>query len=249
MENYTSSPSFPFIISSNADAVDPTTRKLIRSHVMRGKKQKKNRASGVASTDAVYKAPVELQGVVDMYLSVQPNFISTQIYSAGFPRAIEPYVLVTMAQVSTSAMRILFPLLTELGFHGAGNDWLYPVGRDVAALHINAFAIQSFIDRVLCGREVDVGATVHYQKGLKLLQQRLGGEDEEAKVCDDTMGAILKLATAALFEGDGGVARGHMRGLRKMIDLRGGLDAFRENEKLLVEIWRYVFHGVILKCN
>jgi hypothetical protein len=239
----------PFIISSNADAVDPTTRKMIRSHVMRGKKQKKNKARSVASTDAVYKAPVELQGVVDMYLSVQPSFIRSQVYSAGFPRAIEPCMLVMMAQVSTSAMRIIFPLLTELGFHGAGNDWLYPVGRDVAALHINAFAIQSFIDRVLCGREVDVGATVHYQKGLKLLQQRLGGEDEEAKICDDTMGAILKLATAALFEGDGDVARGHMRGLRKMIDLRGGLGAFRDNPKLLVEIWRYVFRRVIPKCN
>ena len=47
------------------------------------------------------------------------------------------------------AMRIMFPLLTEMGFQPEGKVWHYPIARDAAAFHINAFAVQSFIDRVL----------------------------------------------------------------------------------------------------
>ena len=138
-------------------------------------------------------------------------------------------------------MRIIFPLLMEIGFHPDGKTWLYPAERDVAALHINAFAIQTFIDRVLRGHPqemVNASATLHHQKGLKLLRERLGGNDEEAKVSDATISVVLKLASAAHFNGDVEVSRHHVQGLRRMVDLRGGLGVFQENPKLLVELWR-----------
>jgi len=46
----------PFIVSSNIDRVDPATRKLIRRHVMRGKKRKKADrpgAAGLVSADSI----------------------------------------------------------------------------------------------------------------------------------------------------------------------------------------------------
>jgi hypothetical protein len=144
-------------------------------------------------------------------------------------------------QVSTVAMRIIFPLLMGIGFHPDGKAWLYPTGRDIVALHINAFAIQSFIDRILNQQPahmVNSVAILHHQKGLMLLQRRLVAEDDEAKLSDDTISAILKLATAAMFDGDADVAKKHMQGLRKMVDLRGGLGVFGANPKLLVELWR-----------
>lgn len=139
-------------------------------------------------------------------------------------------------------MRIIFPLLMEIGFHPDDNAWLYPTGRDVAALHINAFAIQTFIDKVLRRQPEDVinpVATLHHQKGLKLLRERLLGDDGSAKISDDTISAVLKLASAAQFEGDVETAKHHMQGLRQMADLRGGLDVFQDNPKFFVEIVRY----------
>lgn len=138
-------------------------------------------------------------------------------------------------------MRVIFPLLTEIGFHPDNNAWIYPMGHDAAALHINAFAVQSFIDRVLRQQPDDMVnpvATLHHQKGLKILRERLLGDNDDAKISDGTISTVLKLAGAAQFDGNGETAKYHMQGLRRMVDLRGGLDVFEDKPKLLVEILR-----------
>jgi len=120
----------------------------------------------------------------------------------------------------------MFPLLTEMGFQPEGKAWHYPIGRDAAAFHINAFAVQSFIDRVLRRQSEDMVnpvATLHHQKGLNLIRERLEGDDEEAKISDATIGVVLKLASAAQFGGHVEIAQQHMHGLWEMTNLRGGL--------------------------
>jgi hypothetical protein len=47
----------------------------------------------------------------------------------------------------------------------------------------------------------------------------------------------LKLGRVAPFIGDYEASKHHMEGLRKMVDLRGGLDVFRGTQ-LLIEILR-----------
>ncbi len=138
-------------------------------------------------------------------------------------------------------MRIMFPLLTEMGFHPEGKAWHSPIGHDAAAFHINAFAVQSFIDRVLRRQPADLVnpvATLHHQRGLKLIRERLDGDDEEAKISDATLGVVVKLASAAHFGGYVEITQQHMRGLWEMTNLRGGLRVLQDNPKLLVEIWR-----------
>lgn len=218
---------------------------------MRGKKQKKRSTAGLAPTYPIQRPQVELREVIDIYTSVQPGRLGTRVYFVDFPAEIEPAMMLKMAQVSAVAMRIIFPLLMEIGFHPDDNAWLYPTGRDVAALHINAFAIQTFIDKVLRRQPEDVinpVATLHHQKGLKLLRERLLGDDGSAKISDDTISAVLKLASAAQFEGDVETAKHHMQGLRQMADLRGGLDVFQDNPKFFVEIVRCDL-GIALLAN
>lgn len=99
-------------------------------------------------------------------------------------------------------MRVIFPLLTEIGFHPDNNAWIY-------------------------------------QKGLKILRERLLRDNDDAKISDGTISTVLKLAGAAQFDGNGETAKYHMQGLRRMVDLRGGLDVFEDKPKLLVEILRY----------
>lgn len=140
-------------------------------------------------------------------------------------------------------MRIFFPLIMELGFHPEGKAWHYPFGTDAAAFHINAFAMQRFIDRVLRRQSdgiVNPVSTMHHQRGLKILRERLDGNDDEAKITDATIGVVLKLAKAAHFDRHAEISKHHMRGLREMTNLRGGLEMLRDNPKLLVEIWRHV---------
>ena len=118
--------------------------------------------------------------------------------------------------------------------------WIRLCTTDAAALHITAFSVEGFVDMFLHQREQpNPAAMVHFQKGLTLLSDRLVGGDEKLKITDASIGVVLKLATSAHFAGDLQAERQHMIGVRKMVDSRGGLDAFKNNH-LFFEILRYV---------
>jgi hypothetical protein len=99
--------------------------------------------------------------------------------------------------------------------------------------------VEGFIEKILRRQEnsINLGAMLHFQKGLRLFRRRLLGDDSKAKLSDSTIGAVLKLATAVHFIGDHQASKQHMEGLRKMVDLRGGLDVFK-GKHLLVEMLR-----------
>lgn len=143
-----------------------------------------------------------------------------------------------MVAVSKIANQIMYPLIVGLGFQIEKHESLYPLVLDAAALHITAFAVQGFVDRVLRREDVVTpAALLHFQRGLRLLRERLSQKDDTMKLSDTTMSIVLKLATTAHFEGDSRIAKQHMKGLRKMVDLRGGLAAFKRNS-LLAEMLR-----------
>ncbi|KAH6898233.1 hypothetical protein B0T10DRAFT_102124 [Thelonectria olida] len=235
-----------FIVSSNAEKADPITRKLIRSHVMRGKKKQKGRldkdrrtARSKARAGIDPAARVNLEEVVEMYTSRMPGRVGSDLSFIEFADEMEQSILLSMVKVSTVAMKVIYPLLAAIGFQADHKERLYPIARDAVALHITAFSVEGFIDRVLRGRHkmVNVAAMLHFQKGLRLLRERLLGDDDENKISDGTMSVVLKLASAAHFEGDYGAAKHHMEGLRNMVDLRGGLGVFR-GKQLHVEMLR-----------
>lgn len=81
----------------------------------------------------------------------------------------------------------------------------------------------------------------HFLKTLRLLRERLLHEDDQA-LTTPTVSAILALAAHAHFVGDSESAKHHLGGLRKIVNLRGGVATFGDNAKLLVEILRYEPH-------
>lgn len=90
--------------------------------------------------------------------------------------------------------------------------------------------MEVFVDSVLRPQEknnANPAAMLHFHKGMRLLQERLLGEDDDTKISDSTTSVVVKLASAAHFNGNHEAARKHMEGLRKMVDLRGGLGIFR----------------------
>ena len=126
-------------------------------------------------------------------------------------------------------MSVMFPLMAAIGFQADNRERLYPLTSDAIALHITAFSVEGFINRVLRHQEdaINLVAMLHFQKALRLLRHRLLGDDDEIKVSDSTMGVVLKLASAAHFDGDYKASRQHMEGLRRMVDSRGGLNVFK----------------------
>lgn len=117
----------------------------------------------------------------------------------------------------------------------------FPLGLDAVGLHVTVFAVDGFIDKIL-RQQTDYHsplAILHFQKGLRMLRERLSGDDAESKTSDATIGAVQKLASAAHFDGDYEASKQHIEGIHQMIDLRGGLQAFKSSG-LLLEVLRHV---------
>jgi hypothetical protein len=129
--------------------------------------------------------------------------------------------------------------MSAIGFQADNRERLYPLTSDAIALHITAFSVEGFINRVLRHQEdaINPVAMLHFQKGLRLLRARLLGEDGEIKISNSTMDVVLKLASTAHFDGDYKASRQHMEGLRRMVELRGGLSVFK-GRRFLTELLR-----------
>ncbi|KAH8901408.1 hypothetical protein GQ53DRAFT_6281 [Thozetella sp. PMI_491] len=232
----------PFIISSNNGKNDRATRKLVRSHVMRGKRNrgpgKARQRTGQANTVIAARAErLKLEEVVHTFMPFLPSRIGTELYFDYFSNEIEPQMLLNMAKVSAVAQKIVFPLTAVIPLQRGDQEWSYPLGLDPLALHITACATDMFVDKVLRRQDIRPAAILHLQRGLKLLRERLLGDDNDIKISDSTMTAVLKLANVSHFSGDLETATHHMEGLRRMVELRGGLDVFKD-ENLLFEILR-----------
>jgi hypothetical protein len=131
-------------------------------------------------------------------------------------------------------------------------DRFFPIIRDAPLLHITTYTVECFIDRVLRNRARDdnVTARLHFQRGVALLRERLLGEGggDGDRLSDATVTTVVKLASAAHFNGLGVEARRHMQGLGGMVELRGGIWGFR-GCGIWVEMLRYVYPGCFSVIN
>ncbi len=79
----------------------------------------------------------------------------------------------------------------------------------------------------------------HLVKALHLLREKIEGGDDHANISGSTIAAMMSLSSHALLMGDIKGSRNHLHGLCKIINLKGGIACFLENQKLLIEILRY----------
>lgn len=81
-------------------------------------------------------------------------------------------------------------------------------------------------------------ASHHFGQSVKLLRQRLEKDDTRETTSDLTIMVIIVLATSALLTGQEAVARSHLAGVRRIVELRGGFASFGSAVKLLIEVLR-----------
>ena len=87
-------------------------------------------------------------------------------------------------------------------------------------LHSTLFAAQIFHDLSI-GQPYGNVARLHLGKAIQHLQRSL--DDREEAMSYSTMAVVTSLAVAAIVAGDPETAGKHMDGLRKILDLRGGV--------------------------
>lgn len=88
----------PFVVSLNYSKADPATRMLIRSHVMRGKKQKKKRMDVTQqNVTGTVKAPrIRLEQAIEMYSPLTLNRTGPDDSCLEFASGIEQSILLNV---------------------------------------------------------------------------------------------------------------------------------------------------------
>ena len=126
-----------------------------------------------------------------------------------------------------------------MDFDDKDRAWMEDLFSDTAYLHIITFAARAFFDKVADPqiRTTDQEVTLHFVQGVQILRERLISGDEEVKVSNSTVRVVLLLTVGAYMMGEYETAKYHMKGLCKMISLRGGLVTIT-SKKLMMEILR-----------
>lgn len=84
-------------------------------------------------------------------------------------------------------------------------------------------------------------------KALRLLQERLSLPDDSRTISDPTIMAVVTLGLAAEVLEKGETVANHLKGLQKMVNLRGGFAALRTStHELPSKICRRVFWTLYL---
>ncbi|KAE8415068.1 hypothetical protein BDV36DRAFT_263538 [Aspergillus pseudocaelatus] len=250
----------PIIISTGTGKPDPDTRKLIRSHVMLGKNQGKSRRSGRddraelehdetcnAKSRTLRKQPGPL---VKRPPSIIPQRVGSEVSLLQFADTVEPALAVDIVRFSAMSKRTLFTLERYLSFPKKSDQWHDLLIADPIYLHGMAFITQDFFDG-LSGWQFKTNKTtsLHFLKTLQLLRERLSLPDEQLKTSDATIMVVLFLTTHALVREDFDAAKHHLRGLHKIVDLRGGMDTYTYDVNLKTEMYRSDLSIALQSCT
>jgi hypothetical protein len=120
--------------------------------------------------------------------------------------------------------------------------WLEPILSDVACFHFTMFISKMYIDYLEGHTGNTQNALAHHTKALNALQRRLSAGNMDISTSDSTVLTVVGLTTAALAFGDVDIAQKHMRGLHKMVTLRGGISTFSNDKRLQTKLCRQVLN-------
>ncbi|KIN08820.1 hypothetical protein OIDMADRAFT_175530 [Oidiodendron maius Zn] len=243
----------PFLTTTGAEKPNPKLRKFIRSHVMLGKNRGKtlpprkkiqkdvqsrsasiseaSSASQPGSEDTSTSPATASQPIFP--IAVPPKF-GSDASTIGIIDTVEPEAIEIVLRFSSIAKQILFCLESCILFERRAEEWIAPMAVDSAYLHSRIFSSQYFFDAILPRKPSTSSALTssHYLKTIRLLRDRLEHDSDQVRLSNTTAAAVLSLACHAHIAGDSKSARHHLDGLRRIVNLRGGIATFRENSKL-----------------
>jgi hypothetical protein len=96
----------------------------------------------------------------------------------------------------------------------------------------------SVIRDFLLQQETSAITTFHLIRVITQLNKRLS--DADLSLTDSTVAVIISLCMASSITNNYKAMAAHSVGLRKIVNLRGGLDSFRRNPTLLIGMARLV---------
>ncbi|KAI1842911.1 hypothetical protein JX266_010929 [Neoarthrinium moseri] len=129
----------------------------------------------------------------------------------------------------------MYPVELCVDFDLSRSLWFQWVFSDLAYLYCVLFGASAMEDYMM--NESSSSLTLsHLRSTIKNLNANLS--DTVLSQCDSTVAVIITLAMVAGMFDDQASALAHVAGLKRIVQLRGGLDGFRHNAKLHIKIGR-----------
>ncbi|KAJ4289667.1 hypothetical protein N0V90_010996 [Kalmusia sp. IMI 367209] len=229
----------PFIVSVDRQKADANTRKLIRSHVMRGKNRTRTRRKHAKGLDEKTETGIWMPNG-----PIWPGTIPREMCSKFAGIRFADTIAAERVEEVFSSMFVLDQCIipNEAGMVEA---WFAPMLVDPAYLHAACLTTQAFFDGFL-GRTRSAEARrqdyVSFATTVKILQNRISRDDDTLKLSDSTIMTIWALSGYAYTQGHHEAAHAHNAALIKLISMRGVDTIFHnKNTKLVTEIIRTDF--------
>jgi hypothetical protein len=224
-----------FVPQTGTKDEDPTTRKLIRRHVMLGKNEGRTPNHLKQPTQhgtAVFRMR---QPLLDRSLLESiPQRVGSDFSGLDFADDVAPPLMNETLQFCTVTNESLY-VLEPCIFFGSEDPvamCLQPLACDALYLNVMVFSTP----RTANGKAI----LQHYGRSISILRSRIAGaEIDPSGVSDLTIMAVLLLALHALIIGDFQNARFHALGLNKLVNMKdGGILSFKDKTKQMIEILR-----------
>ncbi|KAF2165715.1 hypothetical protein M409DRAFT_24005 [Zasmidium cellare ATCC 36951] len=234
----------PFIISSIGQYGDGAkNRQLVRRHVMLGKNKGKKRPRKPFRLEQDHESPLgdADQSCRGKDYNVPPK-VGTDLSFIDFADTVELSLIGDILKFTKISKQTFFPLEPCIAFDKKLKFQQSFVPLTFDALYLNAmvFSTQSWYCATT-SRTIDKRISYHLVKSIGLLRDRLtdaAGEGGKERISDPTINAIVMLAGQALLMGEEKTARKHVVGMKRLVEMRGGLSTLEKNTKLLLEVLR-----------
>ncbi|KAL3476265.1 hypothetical protein BJX99DRAFT_228184 [Aspergillus californicus] len=131
----------------------------------------------------------------------------------------------------------MYPIEFLIDFDSSQSEWFYWLFQDVAYLQCSFFMMSATTD-MLMRTPTSPNTYSQLRKSISLLNQRLCSTYTSVALHDSTIAVVVMLTMFSCMLNDHAGARAHLSGLRQMVRLRGGLEAFKSNTKLSLKLGR-----------
>ncbi|KAI8945525.1 hypothetical protein F4801DRAFT_568074 [Xylaria longipes] len=226
---------FPFIVTTPEDRYANGKRKLVRSHVMRGRNQKR-RPSRPPSCISGHPGHVNPSPSMRKVPSISAGVCEVS-YELKLPADLDPYTLDIIRQLRWA----IGPPDLGLVQDQSELSWLDPIKSDQACLHFTMFVAKMWKDSIALEgghNTISQASLVSYGKALNILQQRFTASAGDGSMSDSTLLVVTGLVMGSLALRDFQTALNHVKGLHQMVVLRGGLSTLNGNKQLQFKVCR-----------
>ncbi|KFY91349.1 hypothetical protein V498_05514 [Pseudogymnoascus sp. VKM F-4517 (FW-2822)] len=235
---------FHFVVSTPGQTQDKHARKAVRSHATKaggarqqGAKMRSwispNRELGSLKLDMSDKAPTPAST-----LSISsPRRIGSDFSGLQLPIGIEPHMIQELVKLIDINKYGVYPYEICLHVHPVERGWFPYMISDLCCLHSMMFLIRAFTEGGFHA-QLSRRACLHYAKTLQLLQARLNEFDLTAAISDTTIMVVFLLASVAELMEDYATVGSHIKGLEKIVHLRGGVQALNTHNNMQAKVCR-----------